>query len=370
MTMNRLYFSKISLISIFLYVAQVSSQPSPILLKNAAVTNTFFPWVGAGSGGYTGNSSQPYGAYPECFNGCEDPECIIPDSPTFSGCGEYVDSSISTWLQLGGRRIDSADSYHNQFYAGRAVRASSVSRQDIFVVSKVGPYLPLGYNETLTQFSNILTSTGLDYIDLVLIHWPDCLGGGGVTGCLAANSSDPVCQYSQSSYNAAKCRLNTWDALVTIFKSGKARAIGVSNFNSTNLQEIKDAGRPLPSVNQIPFYIYHSSVQSDTIAWCNANNVLVNGYSPFGVPDRKTFQPPMSITPLVDPIVLSIAATHKTTPANVILAWHYSLNIPFNPRSQNAAHQLENLGSGSTLPWWNLNLSQSELTALNTRPQA
>jgi diketogulonate reductase-like aldo/keto reductase len=78
----------------------------------------------------------------------------------------------------------------------------------------------------------------------------------------------------------------------------------------------------------------------------------------------------MSLTPLLDPIVLSIAATHKTTPANVILAWHYALNIPFNPRSQNAAHQLENLGVGTTIPWWSLNLSQSELTALNTRPQA
>jgi diketogulonate reductase-like aldo/keto reductase len=348
----------------------VSGQPSGINLQNAAAPNTIFPWAGAGSGGYTGNSSQPFGAYPECFNGCEDPQCILPDSPSFSGCGLYVDASIATWIQLGGRRVDSADSYHNQFYAGRAVKASNVPREDIFFVSKVGPYLPLGYNDTRTQFANILNATGLDYVDLVLIHWPDCLGGGGVAGCLAANSSEPVCQYGTTQYDSRLCRLQTWDALVDVFNEKQARAIGVSNFNSSHLQELKDAGRILPSVNQIPFYTYHSSVQNDTITWCVNNGILVNGYSPFGVPDRKTFPPPMpALTPLLDPTVVNIALEKGTTPANIILAWHYALKIPFNPRSQNAAHQLENLGLGAK-PWWSIQLSDEEITALSTRPQA
>jgi diketogulonate reductase-like aldo/keto reductase len=357
------------------FVFQISlleaAPPTGFELKNAAVPGTIFPWVGAGSGGYTGNASQPYGAYPECFNGCEDAECIKPDSPSFSGCGEYVDASIATFLQLGGRRIDSADSYHNQFYAGRAVLASGIPRNEIFFVSKVGPYLPMGFADTQTQITNILSATGLDYVDLVLIHWPDCLGGGGVAGCLAANSSEPVCQYGQPQYDSRLCRLQTWDALTDAFNSKKARAIGVSNFNSTQLQELKDAGKLLPSVNQIPFYTYHSSVQNDTIAWCRDNGVLVNGYSPFGVPDRKTFPPPMpALTPLLDPIVVNTAKTHGTSPANIILAWHYASQIPFNPRSQNAIHMLENLGEGSTPPWWTITLSDEEMNALSTRPQA
>ncbi len=70
-------------------------------------------------------------------------------------------------MQLGGRRIDSSASYHNQFYAARALHASGVPREDIFFVSKVGPYLALGYNDTKAPFATILNVTGLSYVDLV-----------------------------------------------------------------------------------------------------------------------------------------------------------------------------------------------------------
>jgi diketogulonate reductase-like aldo/keto reductase len=94
----------------------------------------------------------------------------------------------------------------------------------------------------------------------------------------------------------------------------------------------------------------------------------VTSDSPFGVPDRRTYAPPLSPTPLLDPVVRSIAASHQTTPANVILAWHYQLGIVFNPRSQNAAHIVENIGVGA-MPWWTLNLSDMEMEALSSRPQ-
>ena len=97
--------------------------------------------------------------------------------------------------------------------------------------------------------------------------------------------------------------------------------------------------------------------------------MLVNGYSPFGVLDHRTFTPPRALTVLADPVVLSIAAAHQTSPAIVILAWHYKLGIPFNPRSMNAAHMLENIGATPT-PWWELALTPDEMTALNSRPQA
>ena len=159
-----------------------------VLLKNAAAPNTLMPATGAGSGGYTGNASQGYGDYPECFNGCEDPQCSVPDSPGFSSCAEYVDASMSTWLQLGGSRLDNSNSYHNQLFVAKAMRGSGLPRERLFLTSKVGPYLPLGFADAKAQFATTLSVTGLAYVDLLLIHWPDCV----VAGC---ESQDPACDY-------------------------------------------------------------------------------------------------------------------------------------------------------------------------------
>lgn len=249
--------------------------PPGIVLENAAHSGVVMPWSGAGSGGYTGNASQPYGSYPECFNGCLDPECVSPNPMNFSSCGPYVEASISTFLQLGGRRIDSSASYHNQLFSGIAARASGIPRGDIFFTSKVGPYLSMGYTSAWAQFNNTVATTGLGFVDLLLIHWPDCLSGGGCNN--TPSPEEPECNFNSPQYDAKACRLRTWSALVEIWQSGGARAIGVSNFNSTHLDEINAAGMPLPAVNQIPFYSYRSSVQGDTILWCKQHHVLING---------------------------------------------------------------------------------------------
>jgi diketogulonate reductase-like aldo/keto reductase len=207
------------------------------------------------------------------------------------------------------------------------------------------------------------------HVDLLLIHWPSCLVGEGGSNCPNATSSEPFCQVNSPSFDAKACRLNTWKALVTIWQSGGARAVGVSNYNASHLQEIKDAGLPLPAVNQIPYNVYTSSKQDETVAWCKANNVLVNGYSPFGVPDHRKYTPPHSVTMLVDPVVMAVAAAHSTSAAVVTLAWQHALGIVFNPRSMNAAHILENLGQVGTAPWWELKLSAQEMQQMSSRPQ-
>ena len=95
--------------------------------------------------------------------------------------------------------------------------------------------------------------------------------------------------WGSASYDEAQCRLSTWRALVSIWQSGGAKSIGVSNYNSSQLQEIADAGLPMPAVVQNPFNIGHSSAEMSTLAYCNAHNITFNGYSPFGVPDHKTY---------------------------------------------------------------------------------
>ena len=149
-----------------------------------------------------------------------------------------------------------------------------------------------------------------------------------------------------------------------LWKAGQTRAIGVSNYNQSQLEEIIDAGLPLPSVNQVPFHLYHSAVQLPLLAFCKAHDILLNGYSPFGVPDRHTFAPPMAQTPLLDPVLLKIVAAHKRSAAEVTLAWQLQLGLVVNPRSQNAAHMVENLS------FFDIVLSADEVAQLNSRPQA
>ena len=234
--------------------AVASAAPAGVTLRNAAVAGVVIPWSGAGSGGYTGNATS-YGAYPECWDACADPQCLTPDPPGFFSCAQFVEAALFTYLSLGGRRIDNSASYHSQKHAGIALTTYGLSREDVFFTSKVGPFLAMGAAEAKAQFAGIIEATGPflnGYVDLLLIHWPSCVPSEGGSACPNATSVEPECVVGSATFNATTCRLNTWKALVDIWKSGGARAIGVSNYNAAELQEIKDAGMPLPSVNQIP----------------------------------------------------------------------------------------------------------------------
>lgn len=158
-----------------LAVAAVAAVPC-VTLSNAADAGVCMPIVGSGSGGYVGNSTaNPYGSYPECSNDCFDAECVLPDPAGWASCGGYVQAAQMTWMQLGGRRIDNSASYHNQRSVGIAMKTfmtrSGTPRSDLFLVSKVGPYLPLGNAEAKAQFANTLAVTGAGYVDLLLIQW-------------------------------------------------------------------------------------------------------------------------------------------------------------------------------------------------------
>lgn len=188
--------------------------------------------------------------------------------PSVSSCAARLAHlrSSARRITIGGRRIDNADTYHNQLPVGVATKWSGVPREQLFVTSKVGSPLPMGHNDTLAQFAGIQAAGGWAHVDLLLIHWFSCAGTPvGPGTCPQSTSTDPPCQFGRPTYNERECRLQTWRALLAIFASGGARAVGVSNFNSTHLQEIADAGLPLPAVNQIPFNIYVSAVRARTV---------------------------------------------------------------------------------------------------------
>ena len=175
-----------------------------------------------------------------------------------AGCGPYTQEAVKAWLKIGGRRLDSADSYNTQVAVGLAMKASGVARKDIFLLQKVGNTNPMGYNETLQQTASsaleswrtplsffhvghirqsislhatiplpVLRDMGVTYVDLMLNHWPTSP---------ATYTSDLSCIPNTPTYDAKECRLNTWRALVEVWKNGQALAIGVANYNSSHLQ--------------------------------------------------------------------------------------------------------------------------------------
>jgi len=197
-------------------------------------------------------------------------------------------------------------------------------------------------------------------VDLLLIHWPTFDPNSSPVGA----STDASCQPNSTSYDPVTCRLNTWRGLVQLFNDGKTRAIGVSNYNVTHLQEIQNASLPLPAYNQCPYHLYRSSTQQSLKDWCGSHGVLFGGYSPLGVPDWHTFPgPQMSPSPIKDPNVVKIAQTHGVTPAQVLIQWQYAIGVPINPRCQNAQHMRDNLNS------YNFTLTADELQLLYSAPQ-
>lgn len=242
-----------------------------------------------------------------------------------------------------------------------------MTRGELFVLSKVGPSNPLGYNDSLAQFDALLRDLQTPYVDALLVHWPwQSASKGNVTNNATA-STDPLCNTTSAAYSEAGCRLSTWRAVVDIWRSGRALAIGVSNFNLTHFEEIAAAGLPLPSLTQSPFHLYRSATQMDVINYCLKNDIVFLGYSPFGVPDYKVYPTAGGVLPaanqLQDPVVLAAAAAHGATPAQVLLAWQWALGVPTNPRSMNSTHMVDNLAA------YDLVLTQAEIHALSARAQ-
>ena len=216
------------------------------------------PAVGLGTGGY-GATHNAYGAYPECWM-------------QIAGCGNYTIRAVSDWLAAGGLRIDAADSYDTQYSVGVAMAASNVPRSDIFLLQKTGNWNPMGFEDTLSQTDFLLEQMNTSYVDLLLNHWPTSP---------ASPTVDPLCDPKKATYDEKGCRLSTWRAYVQLFNAGKAKAIGVANYNTSHLQEIIDAGMPLPAVNQVPFHLYNAPAQMDLLAFCKAHNIVLLSYSPF-----------------------------------------------------------------------------------------
>ena len=216
---------------------------------------------------------------------------------------DEVVEPVRTALDAGYRLIDTATLYGNEEGVGRAIAESGIPREEIFVTTKVWNS-DQGYDRTLQAFDHSLKLLGLDVIDLYLVHWP-------------APARDMY--------------VDTWRALERIYADGRARAIGVSNFNVGHLERVIAEGSVVPAINQVE--LHPGWPQDDLRAAHTRLGIATESWGPIGRGPQ-----------LLDrPEVRAIATAHSRTPAQVVLRWHMQLDLIAIPKSVRSERIRENL---------------------------
>lgn len=177
---------------------------------------------------------------------------------TWQTDGNTTVKAITSALEAGYRLIDTAAAYGNEASVGRAVRESGVAREKVFVTSKLRNACH-GYQATLDAFERTMKRLDIGFLDLYLIHWPNPL------------------QYRTIWKEAL---LGTWRAFVELYKAGRIRAIGVSNFMPHHIELVRRDSGVMPMVNQLK--LCPGVTQPEAVSYCKDNGILVEAYSPFG----------------------------------------------------------------------------------------
>jgi 2,5-diketo-D-gluconate reductase A len=198
---------------------------------------------------------------------------------------------VATGLEIGYRHIDTAEGYRNERGVGDAVRASGLDRSEVFVTSKLDnrSHRP---DDARRAFAGTLSELGLDYVDLFLIHWP-------------IPSGDFVA---------------TWKTLEEFRREGRARSIGVSNFEVAHLERLAGASDVAPAVNQIELHPY--LLNSEVDAHDRTHGIATEAWSPI-----------VQGAVLGDPVVVAIAARLGRSTAQVVLRWHIERGNVVIPKS-------------------------------------
>jgi diketogulonate reductase-like aldo/keto reductase len=207
---------------------------------------------------------------------------------------EETERAVSTALEVGYRLIDTASVYGNEAAVGRAIAASGIPRAELFITTKVAN-ADHGFNVAQDAVKVSLDKLGLDYVDLILVHWPQAQLGKYV---------------------------DTFGGLIQARGNGHTRSIGVCNFTEEYLETVIDLTYVTPVVNQIEL---HPLLNQAEMRAVNArHNVVTEAYSPLAVGRL-----------LDNPVVTSIAGDYGRIPAQVLIRWSIQLGNVVIPRSSN-----------------------------------
>jgi len=241
--------------------------------------------------------------------------------------GDICRDSVKAALEAGYRHVDTAAGYGNEADVGAGVRAAGVAREDVFLTTKHW-IMERGYTKTIAAVEASLKALGTDYIDLYLVHWP------------CVEKSHP----NWKEINAA-----TWRGFEKMYKDGKIRALGVSNFLPEHILALEETAEVKPVVNQIEFHPGY--YQPELVRWSQAHGMVVEGWSPLG-----------GGAVLKDPTIAKIAAKYGKTPAQVCIRFAMQNNVLPMPKSTHADRIADNARV------FDFALSDEDMTAIMTMP--
>jgi len=210
-----------------------------------------------------------------------------------------VESAIVSAINAGYRKIDTASAYGNEEGVGRGIRDSGIERRQIFLTTKVWNS-EQGYDQTLASFHKSLKRLRTDYIDLYLIHWP-----------------------VRAKYK------ETYRALEKIYHEGRAKAIGVCNFNIDQLETLMDGAGVLPALNQVEMHPHHS--QNELREYCNTHQIQLEAWRPIMMGEVLNI-----------PELATIAESHGKSAVQVALRWLIQRGVAVIPKSVNPKRIAEN----------------------------
>ena len=216
--------------------------------------------------------------------------------------GAPTAAAVKAAVDAGYRLIDTGFIYENEAAVGDGIRAAlaegNMTREDLFVTGKVWN-TERGYDTTIAAFERTAAALGLEYLDLYLIHWP------------------AIARHYE---NWREINADTWHALTDLYRAGRVRAIGVSNFLPKHIEPLLET-EVAPMVDQIQYH--PGMMQTPVVDWCREHGIAVEGWSPLGMGRL-----------LEDPVLAGIAEKHGKTPAQVCIRWCLQTGVVPLPKSQ------------------------------------
>ncbi len=221
--------------------------------------------------------------------------------------GEAATTIVKEAIACGYRHIDTASAYENEESVGKAVRESGVPREQLFITSKLWNS-DHGYDNALRAFDMSLKRLDMEYLDLYLIHWP-----------VPVNQKTDYIQLNRE----------TWRAFEKLYREGRVKAIGVSNFMVHHLQEILEGSEVKPMVNQIELHPEYT--QQEVVEFCKNSNILIEAWSP--LMQGRIFQLPL---------VRELAEKYGRSVSQIAVRWFVQKGIIPLPKASGKEHILQN----------------------------
>ena len=235
--------------------------------------------------------------------------------------------SIVTAIKAGYRFFDTASFYETEVYLAEALKRTGLPRKEVFITSKVWK-AEMGYNGTMEAFERTLKNLDTDYLDLYLIHWP---------------------RYTLEGEWKQTC-IDTWKAMEELYKAGRIRAIGLSNFLPHHLDVILEHCTVKPMVNQLE--IHPGYTQEAALRYCQERDILVQAWSPLG--RQRVLQ---------DSLIVELSSKYNVTPAQICLRYLLQRGINSIPKASSAARMQNNIDI------FNFEITTEDMHRLNTLPQ-